>query len=103
MLKLAADNSNVKAHTLATGKVHFWSRSRGKLWLKGETSGNFLELAELRVDCDNDCVLAKVHQRGGAACHTGFRSCFYKVVEGGKVREEGVKVFDPKSVYGEKA
>ncbi len=68
--------------TLSTGIVHYWSRSRGKLWKKGESSGNVQEVKEIRVDCDNDCVLLKIDQIGKARCHTGFRSCFNRVVKG---------------------
>ncbi len=88
--------------TLKTGVMHYWSRSRGKLWKKGESSGNIQEVKELRIDCDEDCVLAKVNQIGDAACHTGYRSCFYRVVEGGSERVDGVLVFDPAEKYGEK-
>jgi phosphoribosyl-AMP cyclohydrolase len=87
--------------TCRTGIMHYWSRSRGKLWKKGESSGNVQEVRELRLDCDADCVLAKVRQVGGAACHTGYRSCFYTVVEGGTTRVDGVQVFDPRKVYGD--
>jgi phosphoribosyl-AMP cyclohydrolase len=73
--------------TLATGQAHYWSRSRSCLWKKGETSGNTQEVKEIRVDCDNDCVLLKVIQKGGAACHTGRRSCFYRKVSGGGLVE----------------
>lgn len=86
--------------TLKTGVVHYWSRSRNKLWKKGESSGNVQEVREIRVDCDNDCVLVKVHQIGGAACHTGFRSCFYRKLENGEPVVDGIKVFDPEKVYG---
>ena len=88
--------------TQKTGIMHYWSRSRGKLWKKGESSGNLQEVKELRIDCDEDCVLAKVRQTGDAACHTGYRSCFHRVIEGGNVRVDGVLVFDPEKVYGEK-
>lgn len=89
--------------TLSTGIMHYWSRSRGKLWKKGESSGNVQQVRELRIDCDADCVLAKVRQVGEAACHTGYRSCFFNVVEGGGTRVDGVRVFDPARVYGVKA
>ncbi len=88
--------------TLQTGIVHYWSRSRNRLWKKGESSGHVQEVKEIRVDCDNDCVLIKVNQLGGAACHTGYRSCFYRVLDGEKERIDGVRVFDPKDIYGEK-
>lgn len=86
--------------TQETGIVHYYSRSRGKLWKKGETSGNVQEVKEIRIDCDNDCLLIKVRQVGEAACHTGYRSCFYRVIKDGAVREDGKRVFDPKSKYG---
>ena len=88
--------------TLQTGIVHYWSRSRNRLWKKGESSGHVQEVKEIRVDCDNDCVLIKVNQLGGAACHTGYRSCFYRVLDGAAERIDGVKVFDPKDIYGDK-
>ena len=85
--------------TLSTGVMHYWSRTRGKLWKKGENSGNIQEVRELRVGCENDSVLAKVRQIGEAACHTGYRSCFYRAVEGGELRVDGTKMFDPAEKY----
>lgn len=90
--------------SLETGLMHYYSRSRKKLWLKGEQSGHFQKLVELRVDCDGDALLAKVRQIK-ANCHLGFRSCFaYRVAKARtgawRVREVGRKVFDPKKVYG---
>jgi phosphoribosyl-AMP cyclohydrolase len=89
--------------TLETGKAHFWSRSRESLWLKGETSGHFQIVHEVRIDCDEDTVLLKVDQIGGAACHTGHRSCFYRKMDQGAGKGAfvvvGEKVFDPKEVY----
>ena len=85
--------------TLSTGKATFYSRSRQTLWVKGETSGNVQLVKEIRIDCDDDTVLVKVEQLGGAACHTGHRSCFYKKVENGIIRIIGEPVFDPKEVY----
>lgn len=74
--------------TLATGKVHYFSRSRNELWLKGETSGQIQLLVEARVDCDQDAVVLKVLPQGdGGACHVGFRSCFYRVIENGVLVE----------------
>jgi phosphoribosyl-AMP cyclohydrolase len=87
--------------TLKTGIMHYWSRSRQKLWKKGESSGNVQEVKELRVGCENDSVLAKVRQVGEAACHTGYRSCFHRLVENDALRTDGVLVFDPAKVYGE--
>jgi len=100
VLMVAFMNREAWDLTQQTGVMHYWSRSRGKIWKKGESSGNVQEIKELRIDCDADCVLAKVRQIGDAACHTGYRSCFYQVVEGGRVRVDGVKVFDPEKVYG---
>ena len=86
--------------TLETGEVHYWSRSRQELWHKGGTSGNVQKVKAVYVDCDNDTVLFKVEQVGGAACHTGMRSCFFRRVEGDHLVSEGQPVFDPKEVYG---
>ena len=102
VLMVAFMNAEAWKLTRSTGIMHYWSRSRGKLWKKGEHSGNVQQVRELRIDCDADCVLAKVRQVGEAACHTGYRSCFYQVVEGDGTRVDGVKVFDPAKVYGEK-
>jgi phosphoribosyl-AMP cyclohydrolase len=88
--------------TQETGIMHYWSRSRASLWKKGESSGNLQEVKELRIGCENDSVLAKVRQIGDAACHTGYRSCYYRVLEGETLRVDGVKVFDPKDKYGVK-
>lgn len=102
ILMMAFINRESWELTLSTGIVHYWSRSRNKLWKKGESSGNVQEVKEVRVDCDSDCVLLKIDQIGEAACHTGFRSCFYRVVRGDALIEDGVKVFDPEKVYGDK-
>jgi phosphoribosyl-AMP cyclohydrolase len=99
VLMLAFMNENAWQETLRTGEATFWSRTRQELWVKGKTSGNVQLVKEIRIDCDNDTVLVKVEQVGGAACHTGYRSCFFKKVEGGSVRTVGEKVFDPKEVY----
>ncbi len=88
--------------TRKTGIMHYWSRSRAALWKKGESSGNIQEVKELRIGCENDSVLARVRQIGEAACHTGYRSCYYRVLEGDTLRVDGVKVFDPKDKYGAK-
>ena len=100
VLMLAYVNAESWKLTLETGIAHYWSRSRQKLWKKGESSGNLQEIKEIRVDCDADTVVLKVDQIGGAACHTGFRSCFYRVVENGALIEEGERLFDPDKVYG---
>ena len=102
ILMLAYVNPDSWRLTLETGVVHYWSRSRNKLWKKGESSGNVQEVREIRVDCDEDTVVFKVNQIGDAACHTGFRSCFYRVVKDGELVTEGKRVFDPDQVYGTK-
>jgi len=85
--------------TLATGKVHYHSRSRNRTWMKGEESGHVQTVKEILVDCDEDTVLIKVDQAGGAACHKGFRTCFYRRVDGDRVEVLDTPVFDPKKVY----
>jgi len=86
ILMLAWMNAEALRLTLETGEAHYYSRSRESLWKKGETSGQIQKVAEVRVDCDQDAVLLKVHPQGdGGACHVGYRSCFYRVVEGGKL------------------
>ena len=99
ILMLAYMNRDAFNATLSTGQATYYSRSRQTLWVKGETSGNVQLVKEVRIDCDDDTVLLKVEQLGGAACHTGHRSCFYKKVENGTVRIIGEPVFDPKEVY----
>jgi phosphoribosyl-AMP cyclohydrolase len=102
ILMLAYINLESWEKTLETGKVHYWSRSRSKLWLKGESSGHVQLVREILVDCDDDTVVFKVQQLGGAACHTGHRTCFFRRVEGGVLSVVGTKVFDPATVYGKK-
>ena len=99
VLMLGFMNQEAFDATLSTGKATFFSRSRQTLWVKGETSGNVQLVKEIRIDCDDDTVLIKVEQLGGAACHTGHRSCFYKKVENDTIRIIGEPVFDPKEVY----
>jgi len=103
ILMVAHMNEESLRRTLETGQVHYWSRSRG-LWHKGESSGNVQDLKALYVDCDGDAILLAVAQRGGAACHTGKRSCFFRRLEGGagerRWTDVGVQVFDPDEVYG---
>ena len=99
ILMLAYMNLDAFNATLATGKATYYSRSRQTLWVKGETSGNLQLIKEIRIDCDDDAVLLKVEQMGGAACHTGYRSCFYKKVEEGSIRIMEEPVFDPREVY----
>lgn len=99
VLMLAYINKEAWQQTLATGKAHFWSRSRNKLWLKGETSGHVQLIREVLADCDLDTVVFKVEQVGGAACHEGYRSCFFRRVRGGELEVIGERVFDPAKVY----
>lgn len=101
ILMVAFMNEEAFALTLKTGIVHYWSRSRKTLWKKGESSGNVQQVKEIRIDCDNDCVLLKINQIGDAACHTGYRSCFYRVVEGDGLTIDGIKVFNPEDKYGD--
>ena len=102
VLMVAWMNAESLRRTLETGEAHYWSRSRRKLWRKGEESGNVQKVREIRTDCDKDTLLLRVEQVGGAACHTGYRSCFSWVLKGGAWTEDGVKVFDPEKKYGKK-
>jgi len=103
VLMLAYINKLAWERTLETGKAHYWSRSRNSLWLKGETSGHVQLIKDIFVDCDQDTVVFKVEQLGGAACHTGYRSCFYRKVTGQELTiHEQERVFDPAAVYGNK-
>ena len=99
ILMVAHMNEESFRRTVATGEVVYWSRSRQQLWHKGESSGNTQVVKSLSVDCDGDVVLLRVEQRGGAACHTGKRSCFFRRLDGGDWVDEGVQVFDPDEVY----
>lgn len=99
ILMLAYMNQEAFETTLASGTATYYSRSRQKLWIKGETSGNVQRVKEIRIDCDDDTVLLKVEQIGGAACHTGHRSCFHKKLENGSIRIIGEPMFDPREVY----
>lgn len=99
VLMLAYMNEEAWKKTLKTGKACYFSRSRNKLWLKGETSGNFQIVKEIYVDCDNDAVLLKVCQKGDAACHEGYKSCFFRKIENGKLKVMGKKIFNPQEVY----
>ena len=96
ILMLAFMNLEALEKTVETGKAHYFSRSRGKLWFKGESSGHVQLVHDMYIDCDADAVLLKVEQLGGGACHMGYRSCFYRTLEGDVVSE---KVFDPEDVY----
>ncbi|MDX1648380.1 MAG: phosphoribosyl-AMP cyclohydrolase [Myxococcota bacterium] len=100
ILMVAYMNEAAFRRTLELGEAVYWSTSRSELWHKGQQSGNVQVVKELRVDCDGDAVLLKVEQRGGAACHTGRRSCFFRRRDGGGWTVEGEPVFDPEEVYG---
>ena len=100
VLMLAYMNEEAWQETLATGRACFWTRSRQKLWRKGEESGHFQEVVEIRIDCDRDTVLLRVKQHGDAACHLGYRSCFFRSREGDGWRTLGEPLFDPAAVYG---
>jgi phosphoribosyl-AMP cyclohydrolase len=101
VLMLAYMNAEAYQETLRTGRVCYYSRSRGKLWRKGEESGNVQELREIFFDCDADTLLVKVRQIGDAACHEGYRSCFFRKIDpqSGAVEVIGQRVFDPAEVY----
>ena len=99
VLMLAYMNIDAWLKTRETGKATYWSRSRNELWVKGETSGHIQIVEEILVDCDSDTVLLKVRQAGGAACHTGYRSCFFRRVVDGKTEVIGERIFKPEDVY----
>ncbi len=101
VLMLAYMNHQAYQETLATGRVCYYSRSRGKLWRKGEESGNVQVVREIFFDCDADTLLVKVEQIGGAACHEGYRSCFFRRIDPatGGVTVVGERLFDPEQVY----
>jgi phosphoribosyl-AMP cyclohydrolase len=99
VLMLAYMNRDAWLKTRQTGKATYWSRSRNELWVKGETSGHIQHVEEILVDCDSDTVLLKVRQAGGAACHTGYRSCFYRRVVNEKTEVIGERIFKPEDVY----
>lgn len=99
VLMLGFMNPEAWEATLSTGKATFYSRSRQELWVKGKTSGHVQIVKEIRIDCDDDTILLLVEQVGGAACHTGHRSCFFRKVEEGTAKIIGKPVFDPRKVY----
>jgi len=106
VLMVAHMNADALRKTIETGEAWYYSRSRKKLWKKGETSGHVQRVVELRVDCDQDALWLKVEQQGAGACHTGRRSCFYRAVPLGKTGavtlefRDAEKAFDPKAIYG---
>jgi len=99
VLMMAYMNSESWEATLMTGKATYWSRSRQSLWMKGESSGNVQLVKNIFIDCDNDTILLQVEQLGGAACHTGHKSCFYRKLDGGDFVIVGEKIFNPEEVY----
>jgi phosphoribosyl-AMP cyclohydrolase len=101
VLMLAYMNQTAWEETLRTGRVCYYSRSRQKLWRKGEESGNVQEVKSIYFDCDADTLLIRVNQIGGAACHEGYKSCFFRKIDpkSGSVQVVGNRVFDPKAVY----
>jgi phosphoribosyl-AMP cyclohydrolase len=99
VLMMAYMNAESFAETLRTGQAVYYSRSRRRLWRKGEESGHVQDVEAVLVDCDGDSILLKVRQRGGAACHTGYRSCFYRQITPTGTNVVGVKVFNPEKVY----
>ena len=102
ILMLAFMNEESFRRTVETGQAVYWSRSRKKLWHKGEESGNVQIVKEIYVDCDADAIVLKIKQVGGAACHTGHRTCFYRRIENEGLVEEGTPLFDPDKVYKHK-
>ena len=101
VLMLAYINEESWSETLKTGRATYFSRSRNELWIKGKTSGNIQVVKEIRIDCDDDTILLKVRQRGGAACHTGHKSCFFKKIDDdGSIKITGKPLFNPEEVYG---
>jgi phosphoribosyl-AMP cyclohydrolase len=101
VLTLAWMNREALARTAETGEAHYWSRSRRKLWHKGERSGHVQRVREIRLDCDDDAILLLVEQHGGIACHTGRERCFYKRLDGDAWREVEPVLRDPKVIYGD--
>jgi phosphoribosyl-AMP cyclohydrolase len=102
VLMVAHMNREALEETLATGRAVYFSRSRGRLWRKGEESGNIQHVRAVYVDCDGDAVLLKVEQVGGAACHEGYPSCFFRQITADEMKIVAERVFDPKDVYGKR-
>ena len=102
VLTLAWMNREALAETAKSGEAVYWSRSRGRLWRKGEESGHVQRIVEIRLDCDSDAILLRVEQAGGIACHTGRESCFFRKLENGSWVSTDPVLKDPKLIYGEK-
>jgi phosphoribosyl-AMP cyclohydrolase len=99
VLMMGFMNKEAVEQTLETRRVTYWSRSRQKFWVKGETSGHFQDVVDVRTDCDKDCLLILVRQEG-VACHDGYRSCFYRRIDGEELRVVEKRLVDPDKVYG---
>jgi phosphoribosyl-AMP cyclohydrolase len=99
VLTLAWMNRDALTRTVATREAHYWSRSRGRLWHKGESSGHVQKVREIRLDCDDDAILLVVEQAGGIACHTGRERCFFRRLDGGAWREDEPVLKDPREIY----
>lgn len=102
VLMMAWMNAEALQLTVETGKVVYYSRSRQRLWPKGETSGNEQLVRDIRIDCDNDVLLIAVEQNGGVACHTGRKSCFFKSLEDKSWQTKSPVLIDPETMYGDK-
>jgi phosphoribosyl-AMP cyclohydrolase len=100
VLTLAWMNREALRKTVDTGEAHYWSRSRGKLWHKGEESGHVQKVLSVRLDCDEDVVLLEVEQKGGIACHTGRESCFFQKLDNGEWVATDPVLKDPREIYG---
>jgi phosphoribosyl-AMP cyclohydrolase len=100
VLTLAWMNREALRRTVETGEAHYWSRSRAKLWHKGEESGHVQKVLSVRLDCDEDVVLLEVEQKGGIACHTGRESCFFQRLENGEWLATDPVLKDPRDIYG---
>lgn len=100
VLTLAWMNREALARTVETGHAHYWSRSREKLWRKGEQSGHVQKVKAVRLDCDEDVLLIEVEQEGGIACHTGRESCFFQRLDNGQWRATDPVLKDPREIYG---
>jgi phosphoribosyl-AMP cyclohydrolase len=103
VLSLAWMNREALARTVETGEAHYWSRSRGKLWHKGEESGHVQKVKSVSLDCDEDVILLEVEQHGGIACHTGRHSCFFQRLENGRWIATDPVLRDPQEIYGREA
>lgn len=101
VLMLGYMNEEAFDYTVKTGYVHYWSRSKKRIWQKGETSGHLQAVKEIRLDCDNDTLLIRVIQQGDAACHEGYKSCFFRKLDKGEMVTDKTRVFNPAEKYGE--